>query len=66
MIHNIGDTAGKVFDVLKKKGPLSLNKLVKETNREEKVTLMALGWLSRENKIEFLKKGRQLTISLKD
>ena len=65
MIHNIGDTAGKVYSILKK-GPLSLSKLKKETNRDEKVFVMALGWLARENKITFTKKGNFLTISLKD
>jgi hypothetical protein len=65
MINRIGDTAGKIFNVLQN-GPLSLNKLIKETNREEKITLMALGWLSREDKIEFVQNGKQLTISLKN
>ncbi len=53
-----GVNAGIVWEVLNKKGPCSIEDLVKNTplNREE--VYGALGWLGRENKISIEMQGR--------
>ena len=68
----VGFAAGKIWNLLKEKGELSLNKVkieLKKKNYNELTVMLALGWLLRENKISFLetKRGRSssYTVSLK-
>ena len=50
---------------LRAKGPLSLTKLIKETEAPREMVLQAIGWLAREDKLVF-EEGRTKTIGLKD
>ena len=63
--RDIGETAGKVYKVLETKGVLSIASLQKETGVADVALLnQALGWLAREDKINFEKKDRAITVSL--
>ncbi|MGH7495028.1 MAG: winged helix-turn-helix domain-containing protein [bacterium] len=65
MVDTIGDTAGKVWQVLDGKESLSVPQLKKATGADEKVLWLALGWLARENKISIAKNKASIKISLK-
>ncbi len=54
-----GVNAGKVWNVLKAKGPLTASMIAKETKLKVNEVYGALGWLGREGKIEIIneKKG---------
>jgi hypothetical protein len=64
-ISEIGETAGKVWQLLNDKGSLSVAKLVKDIDIPRDVVMQALGWLAREDKIEIEEDGRSRTVSLR-
>jgi Winged helix-turn-helix domain (DUF2582) len=49
----IGETAGTIWATLSKRGPQTLAALIEEVNAPERLFFMAVGWLSREGKLEF-------------
>ena len=49
-----GINAGKVWQVLKSKGPLSATNISKATNLKSNDVFGALGWLGREGKIQII------------
>jgi hypothetical protein len=52
--HNqIGETAGAIWETLAKDGPLTFAALMEEVNAPQSVFFMAIGWLSREEKLQF-------------
>ncbi|OQY09850.1 MAG: hypothetical protein B6I28_02220 [Fusobacteriia bacterium 4572_132] len=61
----IGQSAGKVWNVLSEKGELNLAALIKETSLKKEDILLAIGWLTKENKMESFKKGRGVSFKLK-
>jgi len=61
----IGETAGKVYKALEKKGTATPSQLIKELKVPYDTLQMAIGWLARENKITFEKVKATLKISLK-
>lgn len=65
MSEMIGSTAGVVWQFLDQNGPTSLSKLVKATGLDSKLAQRAIGWLAKEDKLNFETKGRTETISLK-
>ncbi len=60
----IGETAGKVYKALEKKGAQTLSALQKEVDVEAAAFNQALGWLAREGKLKFVKEGRGTKVSL--
>jgi hypothetical protein len=66
MIHQIGEIAGKVWMFLKQNGESNLNQLKKGIEADPNVTLQAIGWLAREDKLRIEKKGRFVTYALKE
>jgi hypothetical protein len=50
-VTQFGEYAGKVYDALNHKGPLSETKLLTMTLLDERELQAAIGWLARENKI---------------
>jgi hypothetical protein len=64
-LAEIGETAGAVWRLLDKKGPLTLAKLVKDIDLPRDTIMQALGWLAREDKIEIEENGRTRTVSLR-
>lgn len=63
--HVIGETAGKIYRTLEKSGATETASLQKEAGVPDSTLFnQALGWLAREDKIDFQKKGREWTVSL--
>lgn len=51
--NQIGETAGAVWETLSTQGPLSFAALMEEVNAPQSLFFMAVGWLSREEKLQF-------------
>ena len=64
MKEEIGITAGKVWKALSEQGPADITHIVKLVKDKEVMVQRALGWLAREEKIVFEKKGNRTIISL--
>ena len=62
--HQIGDTAGAVWEALSTHGPQSFAALMEEVNAPQSLFFMAIGWLSRENKLSFAPDGGDYIVSL--
>jgi DNA-binding transcriptional ArsR family regulator len=61
----IGETAGVVWQVLSKNGPMTIAKLVKAVREPRDTVMQALGWLGREDKICIEEEGRGRVVSLR-
>jgi hypothetical protein len=61
----IGTAAGTVWRCLQDNGTMGLSQLKKETKLNDQLFFMALGWLAREDKVQFGKSGRTATVALK-
>jgi len=64
MQEEIGATAGAIWNILHAKGELSLSQLKKQTKAKSQVFDWAIGWLARENKIEFTQQKRSIRVRL--
>ena len=53
MQHKIGTIAGNIFNHLEKGGEMTPRGLSTAVKEKSDVVYMALGWLARENKVEF-------------
>lgn len=60
----IGETAGVIYQTLEKGGTKTMALLQKETGLASELLNQAIGWLAREGKISFEKKGNSLQLSL--
>ena len=65
LVTDMGKTAGEVWTLLQKEGPLSLAKVVKGVNLQRDLVMQSLGWLAREGKITIREEGRVRRVSLK-
>jgi Mn-dependent DtxR family transcriptional regulator len=65
MIENIGEVAGEIWNYLDTNGETTLANLKKELDVKPDLANLSLGWLAREGKINFEKKGATTKISLK-
>jgi predicted transcriptional regulator len=65
MIEEIGKVAGEIWHLLEERGELSISGVATEINASQSTVYMGLGWLARENKIEFVKKSRGVFVKLK-
>jgi hypothetical protein len=61
----LGETAGRVWSVLRDKGPLSVSTIKKQVKAPGEMVLMAIGWLAREDKLVFEQKGRVQLVRLR-
>ncbi len=61
----IGDAAGKIWKYLDKNGEASVSKIVKETGLNRNDVQRGIGWLAKEDKLNFEINGRTETLSLK-
>lgn len=66
MITKIGIVAGEIWSFLDKYGQVSLDRLVIEIDKPRELTLMSLGWLSREGHVLVREDGLEYQISLRD
>ncbi len=64
LTNEIGDNAGKIWRLLDLQGPADISTITKVTDIKIEDIYSAVGWLSRENKIKFLCKDRQLIYEL--
>ena len=64
MIDQIGTTAGQIWHYLEENVEATVNKLASELETPERVILMGLGWLAREDKVIFSVHGRYIKIAL--
>lgn len=61
----IGHVAGDLWGVLSRKGPSTLVTLKKEVKAPADIVAAAIGWLAREEKLDFDTAGRTVKISLR-
>lgn len=61
----IGCAAGEVWAVLHGKGWQTLAAVKKGVAQPTDVTLMAIGWLAREGKLDFTTSGRSVKLTLR-
>jgi len=63
-VISIGQNAGKVWQTLATDSANHLETLPQKSNLPEKQAYMALGWLARENKINFAPRGKSICVEL--
>ena len=61
----IGHAAGKIWHYLHDHGETSMARLKKELGLHPDLVLKGIGWLAREDKVEFVKKASVLLVKLK-
>ena len=61
----IGQTAGQVWQTLADNGSQTVTALKKSIDAPDELVLLALGWLAREDKVDFDSSGRATTVSLR-
>ena len=64
--HKIGEAAGFIWHCLNESGTISLGELKKSAGFTADEIVAGLGWLSREDKVEFSQKGRRVIVSLQE
>jgi len=60
----IGEVAGEVWDFLEENGETSVSGVTKGVEAPGTKVYMAMGWLAREDKLEFLDKKRGNAVRL--
>ena len=58
MVNRIGIAAGKIWTYLDENKKATVNKLAGTLDEPERVILMGIGWLAREDKVSFTTEGR--------
>ena len=64
MKEQIGTAAGRIWMTLKKNGEISLSQIPKTVNMKQPVAYQGLGWLARENKLNYRTQGTKTFVSL--
>jgi hypothetical protein len=64
MKEKIGKIAGEIWETLREKGDINLAQLPKILKEKDVIVYQALGWLAREDKIEYHIKGNKTIVSL--
>ncbi|MFP4418441.1 MAG: winged helix-turn-helix domain-containing protein [Chitinivibrionales bacterium] len=62
----IGKTAGAIYELLKSQGPVTVTQVPKLIDEKQPITYQALGWLAREDKIEYNTEKTKVIVSLKE
>ena len=65
MQQEIINAAGQIYNYLSNKGEVSINKIKKDLSLNENFAEMGLGWLSREDKLEYTQKAKSVTVKLR-
>jgi hypothetical protein len=63
--HDIGNVAGEIWGLLTNNGEQTLAALKKSVDAPPELVLAAIGWLAREDKLEFATTGKTVKISLR-
>jgi hypothetical protein len=61
----IGEVAGEIWDLLTGQNGQSLAAIKKSIDAPADVVMAAVGWLAREEKLEFEQSGRSVKVSLR-
>ena len=61
----VGETAGKVWELLSLGGPQTLAQLKKKIKDSGEVLSFAVGWLAREDKVEITLMKKTVSVQLK-
>ena len=61
----VGELAGEVWQLLASEGPLTQAQLKKKLDARGDLLSYALGWLAREDKIDFVSEKKTLRVQLK-
>lgn len=64
--QTIGENAGTIYTDLQENGQSKVSGLKNRTGLNDKDLYMSLGWLAREEKLDFEKIGKQILIKLAD
>ncbi len=64
MKEKIGDAAGVVWRVLRENDKIELSALPKLVKQTETTAYQAVGWLAREDKIQYHNEGRTTFVAL--
>jgi len=64
MKEKVIETAGKAWRFLGQNGQISVTQLPKVLKEKDEVVLQAIGWLAREDKIDYTVKNRRTFVSL--
>ncbi len=65
MEAQIGKVAGVIWDILSKKGEVSLSQLPKLVAEKDTLVYQGLGWLAREGKISYRSDKNRTFVELK-
>lgn len=65
IVGQVGEVAGQVWRLLSSEGPQTMAELKKKLDPKGEMLGMALGWLAREDKIEFLPEKKTIRVQLK-
>ena len=63
--EQIIESAGQIYNYLSNKGEVSISKMKKDLSLNDNFTEMGLGWLSREDKLEYTQKAKSVTVKLR-
>ena len=64
MKEKVIETAGKTWRYLGQNGQTNISQLSRALNEKSEVVLQALGWLAREDKIDYSVKNRRTFVAL--
>jgi hypothetical protein len=65
MKERIGKTAGQIWHTLQQQEQVSISRLPKLIGEKDAVVYQALGWLAREDKIEYEQKSNRTLVSIR-
>jgi hypothetical protein len=66
MKEKVIEAAGKAWRFLGQNGQTNVSQLAKSLKEKDEVVLQALGWLAREDKIDYTVKNRRTFVALVD
>jgi hypothetical protein len=66
MKDKIGETAGGIWQILKMKGEVNVAQLPRLLNEKSAIVYQGLGWLAREDKIEYQSREAKTFVSLSE
>ena len=62
----VGETAGKIWQLLSTEGPQTVAQMKKKLKDDSEYLNFALGWLTREDKIDICLEKRSYRVQLKE
>ena len=65
MQDDIGKVAGEIWHYLEEHGEATVSKLIRDIDGSERLVLMGIGWLAREENLIFEKRNRGVYLTLK-